>query len=177
MSKLNELAELLKTAKRREEPVVECLDITEDVKPVVEPLRRVPEVVVDTTNSLVTKELALIKKALEQTNKRLSENATYSGGGVDSINQLRRPTKTIVSNYTPTYRDWYAGVGMRNEIITITLPIAENGQEFVIKDEAGIAENVPILVSGNIENDPTGLEMRLNYGSVTLLYNNGWRII
>ena len=125
------------------------------------------------------KEIQLLRKMVEESAHRQSiYQPTYSGGGADSTADIHRPSKSITTSYTPTTRDWYIGVGNRDEIITITLPTAiKNGREYVIKDEVGIAQLVPIRIVGTIDTDPEGIELRINYGSVTLFYHNGWRII
>ena len=188
MSKLNELAELLKSAKKVSVPASEPIiqeEIPEIVEleplPVVEAVQ-VPVPVEQKPNIFITqlqKEIQLLKKMVEDSSRRQNVyQPTYSGGGADSTADINRPIKNIVANYTPTTRDWYIGVGNRNEIVTIALPTAiKNGREYVIKDEAGIAELVPIRILGLIDNDPEGIELRINNGSVTLIYNNGWRII
>lgn len=188
MSKLNELAELLKSAKKStvvlpepiiEETVPEVVEVT--VESVVEPVQQ-PSPVEQKPNLFIVqlqKEIQLLKKMIEDSSRRQQAfQPSYSGGGADSTADINRPVRTITTNYTPTTRDWYIGVGQRNEIVTVTLPSAiKDGREYVIKDEAGIAELVPIRVIGLIDNDPEGIEIRINNGSVTLLYKNGWRII
>ena len=209
MSKLNELAELLKSAKRSTTQKQESVDIRVPVieetvsnelpdtfqelleaetisnlptpKPAVvqEPAMAVAQEKPNLFMQQMQKEMQMLRKMIEESQHRQSiYQPTYSGGGADSMTNIDRPIRNVVSNYTPTTRDWYIGVGQRNEIITITLPIAiKNGREYVIKDEAGIAQLVPIRIVGTIDTDPEGIELRINYGSVTLLYNNGWRII
>jgi len=207
-SKLSELAELLKSAKRSTTQKQELVDVS---VPVVEEtvskelpdtfqelveaetISNLPEstataapikepVVAEKPNMFVQqmqKEMQLLRRMIEESNHRQSiYQPTYSGGGADSTTNIDRPAKTITANYTPTTRDWYIGVGQRNEIITITLPTAiTNGREYVIKDEVGIAELVPIRVIGLIDTDPEGIEIQINFASVTLFYHNGWRII
>lgn len=211
MSKLNELAELLKSAKRstiqKQQQVDVSVPVVEETvskelpdpfqelleaetisnlpepKPVVVAPAQEPVLVQDKPNLFMQqmqKEMQLLRKMIEESQHRQSAiyQPSYSGGGADSMTNIDRPIRNVVANYTPTTRDWYIGVGQRNEIITITLPTAiKNGREYVIKDEAGIAQLVPIRIVGTIDTDPEGIEIRINYGSVTLLYNNGWRII
>lgn len=200
MSKLNELAELLKSAKRATTQKQEQVDVSVSVAEEtvskelpdtfqelieVETISNLPEptsVVVEKPNLFMQqmqKEMQLLRKMIDESQHRQSiYQPTYSGGGADSMSNIDRPIRNVTSNYTPTTRDWYIGVGQRDEIITITLPTAiKNGREYVIKDEAGIAQLVPIRIVGAIDTDPEGIELRINYGSVTLLYNNGWRII
>lgn len=193
MSKLSELAELLKSAKKStiKQEIVEDVPVehvslpavieeqqVEVVAPIPEPSKQQPA----PSSTIVTqlqKDIQNLKKMIEDAVRRQTAyQPTYSGGGADSTADINRPTRVVTSDYTPTTRDWYIGVGDRNEIITITLPTAiKNGREYVIKDETGIAQLVPIRIIGNIDNDPEGIEVRINFASVTLLYNNGWRII
>lgn len=192
MSKLNELAELLKSAKKSTGTIaVEPVPAVQE-QAIPEPVSQEPESVVEAVQQPTTveqkpnlfitqlqKEIQLLKKMIEDTSRRQHAfQPSYGGGGADSTADIVRPIRVVTDDFTPTTRDWYIGVGDRNEIITITLPTAiKNGREYVIKDEAGIAELVPIRIVGVIENDPEGVELRINNGSVTLLYNNGWRII
>lgn len=209
MSKLNELAELLKSAKRSTTQKQDSVDISVPVveetvsnelpdtfqelleaetisnlptpKPAVvqEPVMTVAQEKPNLFMHQMQKEMQMLRKMFEDSQRRQSiYQPSYSGGGADSMTNIDRPIRNVVANYTPTTRDWYIGVGQRNEIITITLPTAiKNGREYVIKDEAGIAQLVPIRIVGTIDTDSDGIELRINYGSVTLLYNNGWRII
>ena len=197
MSKLSELAELLKSAKKStiKQEIVEDAsveDVVEDVplpavieEQQVEVVTHIPEPIKQqpvpspTIVTQLQKDIQNLKKMIEDTVRRQTAyQPTYSGGGSDNTADINRPIRVVTSNYAPTTRDWYIGVGDRNEIITITLPTAiKNGREYVIKDEAGIAQLVPIRIIGNIDNDPEGIEIRINFASVTLLYNNGWRII
>lgn len=208
MSKLNELAELLKSAKRSTTQKQESVDISVPVveetvsnelpdtfqelleaetisnlptpKPAVvqEPVMTVAQEKPNLFMQQMQKEMQMLRKMFEDSQRRQSiYQPSYSGGGADSMTNIDRPIRNVVANYTLTTRDWYIGVGQRNEIITITLPTAiKNGREYVIKDEAGIAQLVPIRIVGTIDTDSEGIELRINYGSVTLLYNNGWRI-
>lgn len=192
MSKLSELAELLKSAKKStikqeivEDAPVEDVSLpavieeqqVEVVSHIPEPIKQQPAP--STIVKQLQKDIQNLKKMIEDAVRRQTAyQPTYSGGGADSTADINRPIRVVTSNYAPTTRDWYIGVGDRNEIITITLPTAiKNGREYVIKDEAGIAQIVPIRIIGNIDNDPEGIEVRINFASVTLLYNNGWRII
>jgi hypothetical protein len=180
MSKLSELAELLNSSKK---PVV----VEETVKPAPAPVivQSQPSVVVPEQPIIVqqlTKDIANLKRMIDELSKQQSSHrynpvAFSGGGGADSMADIRRPIKAVSSNYTPTTRDWYIGVN-HSSIVTITLPLnVENGREYVIKDEAGIASNVPIKIQGNIDSNADGIELRISNGSITVMYHNGWRII
>lgn len=204
MSKLKELAQMLKDAKKRHEPVTETDHVIEQTivqpepehvvdEPVVEevakpvpvaPVPVVPAPVVDVPHvgihfKMLQQEVNNLRKIVEQSAKAPAYNTAWmhSGGGADSTANIDRPVKTVTSNYTPTTRDWYIGVN-HTDVVTITLPTnVTNGREYVIKDESGYAHLVPIRISGTIDNDPDGVEIRFRNGSITFLYNNGWRII
>lgn len=101
------------------------------------------------------------------------------GGGAGDIINLDMPTKLVTSDYTITRRDYYVGVNCAVKA-NITLPditTIVNGREVIIKDESGHAQLTPIKVLGTVDNDPNGFEIRINNGSVTLIYRDGWRIV
>lgn len=121
-----------------------------------------------------------IKRKLKFLEEWLSKvSLAGPGGGAGDIINLDMPTKLVTSDYTITRRDYYVGV---NCIVkaNITLPDPStivNGREVIIKDESGHAQLTPIKVIGTVDNDPNGFEIRINNGSVTLLYRDGWRIV
>lgn len=186
--KLSEFAALLKSARQKKdsvqiEPVVEKTieSVVEEVPEVHFGIRSEEPVQMEAQSPTVLvqlqKDFQNLKKIVEQQNQRPIYQPSYSGGGADNLSNIDRTVRTVSADYTPTTRDWYIGVNS-NSIVTITLPTKiKNGREFVIKDESGHAELTPIRILGNIDSDPDGVEIRINYGSVTLLYNNGWRII
>jgi dUTPase len=191
VDKLKEFASLLKAAKAPKQAVVEDLppvasEIT--VEPVVEavpiqlpvtfeqPLAPQPRTFI---LDQLQRDMQFLKKAFEETRRQPVYQPSYSGGGADNLSNIDRSTKTVTSDYTPTTRDWYIGVDSATDsIVTITLPTAiQNGREYVIKDQSGHAQLTPIRIIGTIDGDPDGAEIRINNGSITLLYHNGWRII
>jgi hypothetical protein len=101
------------------------------------------------------------------------------GGGAGDVINLDMPTKLVTGDYTITRRDYYVGVNCSVKA-NITLPDPStivNGREVIIKDESGHAQLTPIKVIGTVDNDPNGFEIRINNGSVTLIYRDGWRIV
>lgn len=88
-----------------------------------------------------------------------------------------RPTRTINSSSTSTdSSDYYIGVDFAGATsITLHVP-SQNGQCLVVKDESGLCSQYPITVYGPIDNS-TSFVLAINNGSVSLIYNNGWRII
>ena len=106
-------------------------------------------------------------------------SVTGPGGGAGDIINLDMPTTVVTGDYTVTRRDYYVGVNCDVKC-NITLPDPStivNGREVIIKDESGHAQLTPIKVIGTVDNDPNGFEIRINNGSVTLIYRNGWRIV
>jgi hypothetical protein len=104
---------------------------------------------------------------------------TGPGGGAGDVINLDMPTKLVTGDYTITRRDYYVGVNCDVKCY-ITLPDPStivNGREVIIKDESGHAQLTPIKVIGVVDNDPNGFEIRINNGSVTLIYRDGWRIV
>lgn len=193
MTKLTELAELLKSAKKPKPVVEEQTKVVEQVElPPKEP-QPDPEPVVEapvpalksvgqaypTMLEMMQKEINLMKKMISES-KQTAIKPMYGysgGGGSSSASDIDRPTKTVTSDYSLTTRDWYVGVN-HTVPVSMYLPTAiKNGREYVIKDETGYANLVPIKIVGVIDNNPDGIELRVANASVTLLYNNGWRII
>lgn len=191
MSKLSELASLLRQEKQKlkvEQPDVvqetvvdpESIPVVEAIAPVTisEPVPEKPQPDVSQLHlKMLQADFQNLKKIVEQSANHAKYIPTWSGGGADSMTNIDRPVKTISSNYTPTTRDWYIGVS-HAEIVTITLPTTiQNGREYVIKDESGYAHLVPIRIAGTIDGNVDGVELKIPHGSITVLYNNGWRII
>jgi hypothetical protein len=94
--------------------------------------------------------------------------------GIYNTNYITSSTYAI-SNTT----DYYVGVNCATSS-TITLPYANTGMAFVIKDESGNAGSNPITISPSgsdkIDNDGSAI-LAINNGSLTFIYRNGWRII
>lgn len=191
MTKLTELAELLKSAKKPK-PVEEQTKVVEQVElppkqpepepehiqqPTVAP--KTVEQVHPTMLDMMQKEINLMKKMISES-KQATIKPMYGysgGGGSGSVSDIDRPTRTVTTDYSLTTRDWYVGVN-HTVPVSMYLPTAiKNGREYVIKDETGYANLVPIRIVGIIDNNPDGIELRVANASVTLLYNNGWRII
>jgi hypothetical protein len=87
------------------------------------------------------------------------------------------------SSYTPTDTDYYIGVNYEGSV-TITLPEnVEPGTCYVIKDELGQASQgsnryIEILPSGSDLIDGNDkVTIAIDYGSLTLIYRNGWRVV
>ena len=105
------------------------------------------------------------------------KSVSSSGGGAGRVVELDFPVRTVTGNYVINRHDYYIGVN-HTEVTNITLPVTSfPGRQLVVKDESGMAQLVPINIIGTIDNDSDGVELRINNGSITLIYNNGWRII
>ena len=93
-------------------------------------------------------------------------------------------TTTVTSStYTVTENDYYIGVNYSGKV-TITLPTNVNqGTTYVIKDESGEASkgnnrHIYIYPSGSdlIDNENYAV-LAYDYGSLTFVYRNGWRVV
>lgn len=103
---------------------------------------------------------------------------TGPGGGAGDVINLDYPVKVVDSDYTLTRKDYYVGVNA-NTAVYITIPdtIAFPGRRIIIKDESGRCSKFPIIVSGNVDNDPGGFILRINNGAIQMIYREGWRIV
>ncbi len=105
------------------------------------------------------------------------KSISTSGGGAGRVIELEFPVKTVTGNYAVNRHDYYIGVNS-TDLTQITLPFTSYpGRQIVIKDESGNAQLNHIDIVGTIDNDSDGASIRINNGSITLIYNNGWRII
>ena len=101
-----------------------------------------------------------------------SNNVLKLGGG------LKLNRKTTISHMTAAIADYYIGTDSTNGPISVRLPNAatlENGQTYVVKDEAGVAgsNNVTILASGSQTIDgQNSIVLESPFASVQL-YCNG----
>lgn len=103
---------------------------------------------------------------------------TGPGGGAGDVINLDFPVKVVNGDYTLTRKDYYVGVNA-NAAVNITIPpsIAFPGRRIIIKDESGRCSKYPIIVSGNVDNDPGGFILRINNGAIQMIYREGWRIV
>lgn len=102
--------------------------------------------------------------------------------GDDASSRTYATTSVTTSSYTATTNDYYIGVNYEGAV-TITLPSATDGMKIVIKDERGESSQgsnryITILPSGLDSIDgQTSAILTYDYGSLTFIYRNGWRII
>jgi hypothetical protein len=69
----------------------------------------------------------------------------------------------------------YVGVSYAGPV-AIALHTGYTGQRITVKDETGYASTNAITLVGSIDNQSNAV-LQINNGSLTLIYNNGWRII
>ena len=90
---------------------------------------------------------------------------------------------TSSSSYTITENDYYIGVNYAGAV-TITLPtVSIEGTTYIVKDELGQASKgrnryITILPSGSdlIDGRDRAI-LAFDYGSLTFVYRNGWRVV
>lgn len=92
-------------------------------------------------------------------------------------------TYVTSSSYTITENDYYIGVNYAGAV-TITLPtVSIEGTTYIVKDELGQASKgrnryITILPSGSdlIDGRDRAI-LAFDYGSLTFVYRNGWRVV
>lgn len=128
---------------------------------------------------LVEKNLEAIQKKLKFLEQAIGKIAvTGPGGGAGDVINLDHPVTVVSSDYTLTRRDYYVGVNA-SSVVHITIPdtIAFSGRRIIIKDESGRCSKFPIIVYGNVDNDPGGFILKINNGAIQMIYREGWRIV
>lgn len=110
--------------------------------------------------------------------------STLGGGGETNLAYMDMPlTYVTTSTYTIKPQDYYIGINYAGAV-TITLPTPKkNGKTYIIKDERGEASRG---VNRHIYIVPSGLDLideedrailAFDYGSLTFVYRNGWRVV
>lgn len=79
------------------------------------------------------------------------------------------------SSYSTSNATNYVGVSYAGPV-AIALHTGYTGQRITVKDETGYASANAITLVGSIDNQ-SNATLQINNGSLTLIYNNGWRII
>jgi hypothetical protein len=115
-------------------------------------------------------------KFLEQWVAKIS--AAGPGGGAGDVINLDHPTTLVTTaTYAVKRKDYYVGVNYAGRV-TLTLPsVVKDGRYIIIKDESGRCSTYPIVVQGNVDNDPSGFILATNNGAIQMIYRNGWRIV
>jgi hypothetical protein len=118
---------------------------------------------------------------LERIQQQLS---TVGGGGETNLAYMDMPlTYVTTSTYTIKPQDYYIGINYAGAV-TITLPTPKkNGKTYIIKDELGEASrgvnrHIYIYPSGTdlIDEEDYAI-LAFDYGSLTFVYRNGWRVV
>lgn len=110
--------------------------------------------------------------------------STLGGGGETNLAYMDMPLKYVTtSSYIVTPQDYYIGVNYPGAV-TITLPTPrKNGKTYIIKDELGEASKgvnryITIIPSGSDTIDSRDRAfIAYDYGSLTFVYRNGWRVV
>ena len=110
--------------------------------------------------------------------------STLGGGGETNLAYMDMPlTYVTTSTYTITPQDYYIGINYAGAV-TITLPTPrKNGKTYIVKDERGEASkganrHIYIYPSGSdlIDEEDYAI-LAYDYGSLTFVYRNGWRVV
>jgi hypothetical protein len=110
--------------------------------------------------------------------------STLGGGGETNLAYMDMPITYVTSqSYTIKPQDYYIGVNYAGRV-NITLPTPKkNGKVYIIKDERGEASrgnnrHIYIYSSGSdlIDNEDYAV-LAYDYGSLTFVYRNGWRVV
>lgn len=126
------------------------------------------------------------RNSVKVNNKFLRYNSTTKKweGADPGSSGIRYATTTVTSStYTVQLTDYYIGVNYLGAV-TITLPsVVDDGTCYVIKDELGQASNganryIAVVPSGSDTIDGKDkATIAYDYGSLTIIYRNGWRIV
>ena len=121
-------------------------------------------------------------KFLEQWIGKIS--LTGPGSGAGDISTLSQQSVSVTSNsYTANRKDYYIGVNYAGKV-TVYLPTSPvQGREVIVKDEsgncgAGINRWITIRTADGLNIDgKNAANLAINYGSLTFVNRNGWRIV
>ena len=117
-------------------------------------------------------------------NRIQQQLSTLGGGGETNLAYMDMPlTYVTSSSYTVSLQDYYIGVNYAGAV-TITLPTPKkNGKTYIVKDERGEASkganrHIYIVPSGSdlIDEEDRAI-LAYDYGSLTFVYRNGWRVV
>jgi cell fate (sporulation/competence/biofilm development) regulator YmcA (YheA/YmcA/DUF963 family) len=127
---------------------------------------------------------AIVKKIkfLEQAIGKIAVTGPGSGSG-DVVDLTHRVVSVTSNSYTMGRKDYYVGVNYAGPV-SIYLPSnAVQGRKVVVKDESGNCANgvnrwITIRGSNNdLIDGKNAANLAINYGSLTFVNKNGWRII
>jgi hypothetical protein len=117
-------------------------------------------------------------------NRIQQQLSTLGGGGETNLAYRDMPLKYVTSSsYTVTPQDYYIGVNYAGRV-NITLPTPrKNGKVYIVKDELGEASkgtnrHIYIYPSGTdlIDEEDYAI-LAYDFGSLTFVYRNGWRVV
>lgn len=110
--------------------------------------------------------------------------STVGGGGETNLAYMDMPLTYVTSStYTIKPQDYYIGINYAGAV-TITLPTPrKDGKVYIVKDELGQASQGPnryitIMPSGSdlIDEEDRAI-LAFDFGSLTFVYRNGWRVV
>ena len=110
--------------------------------------------------------------------------STLGGGGETNLAYMDMPlTYVTTSSYIVTPQDYYIGINYAGRV-NITLPTPrKNGKVYIVKDELGEASkgtnrHIYIYPSGTdlIDEEDYAI-LAYDFGSLTFVYRNGWRVV
>ena len=121
-------------------------------------------------------------KFLEQWVGKIS--LTGPGGGAGDLATITNQTVSVTSSsYTMGRKDYYVGVNYSGKV-TIYLPSSPApGRKVTVKDEsgncgAGINRWITIRTNDGLSiDDKNAANLAINWGSLTFVNKNGWRIV
>lgn len=110
--------------------------------------------------------------------------STLGGGGETNLAYMDMPVTYITSSsYTIVPQDYYIGVNYAGRV-SITLPTPrKNGKVYIVKDERGEASkgnnrHIYIYPSGSdLIDGEEYVVLAYDFGSLTFVYRNGWRVV
>lgn len=117
-------------------------------------------------------------------NRIQQQLSTLGGGGETNLAYMDMPLTYVTSStYTIKPQDYYIGINYAGAV-TITLPTPKKGgKTYIVKDELGQASQGPnryitILPSGSdlIDGENRAI-LAYDFGSLTFVYRNGWRVV
>ena len=114
-----------------------------------------------------------------------------SGAEAGATNVIKNVVTVTGASYQVQNADYYVGVGTGSQSkpgpCTVTLPANPvKGRVVIIKDESGVSSQYPITVvtpegrvgkESEIDSAIGEAQLAQDNGSVSLVFNNGWRII
>ena len=189
-----ELFETIPKKKKKIKKVSKSSTIVKEEK--IENVKGETEILIDRSINYINEETKKQPPKLEQDSsadikhlkdlvyKLVRDVSAQGGGGEVNLAFMDVPLKYVTSSsYKITLNDYYIGVNYAGAV-TITLPVADKpGRIFIVKDELGEASKgtnryITIIPSGSdlIDGKDRAI-LAFDYGSLTFIYRNGWRVV